>query len=172
MRKRKAIEILVLFLSVLIFSEFAWGGEERDREVIDRLIRLEEGNKALNNRIDDVNKRIDDLSRSINKRIDDLRAELKGDIAELRDELRGDIDSLKGELKGDISDLRNLMYVIIGGIFALIAIVIWDRRTALSPVIRKTRELEEREELTLRVIKEYARREPKLAEVLKSMGIW
>ena len=172
MRKRKPIEILVLFLSVLIFSEFAWGGEERDREVIDRLIRLEEGNKALNNRIDDVNKRIDDLSRSINKRIDDLRAELKGDIAELRDELRGDIDSLKGELKGDISDLRNLMYVIIGGIFALIAIVIWDRRTALSPVIRKTRELEEREELTLRVIKEYARREPKLAEVLKSMGLW
>ena len=179
MGKRRLTEILVLFLSVLIFSGFARAGEERDREVINRLIRLEEGNKALNKRIDDVNKRIDDvnkriddLSRSINKRIDDLRAELKGDIAELRDELRGDIDSLKGELKGDISDLRNLMYVIIGGIFALMAIVIWDRRTALSPVIRKTRELEEREEFTLRVIKEYARREPKLAEVLKSMGIW
>ncbi len=47
-----------------------------DREIIVRLTRLEEGQKALNKRIDDLdrtlNKRIDD----VNKRIDDLRAEM------------------------------------------------------------------------------------------------
>jgi len=44
--------------------------------------------------------------------------------------------------------------VILAGIIALIGFVIWDRRTVLSPVIRKTKELEERDDLTLRIIKE------------------
>ncbi len=47
-----------------------------DKEIIERLTRLEEGQKAINKRIDDVNKRIDGLERSLNKRIDDLRAEM------------------------------------------------------------------------------------------------
>jgi len=34
------------------------------------------------------------------------------------------------------------------GIIALIGFVVWDRRTALSPVIRKTKDLEERDDLT------------------------
>ena len=112
------------------------------KEIIEKLARLEEGQKGLN------------------KRIDDLRSELKGDI-----------DDLKGELKGDIDDLRSLVYLVLGGIIALIAVVIWDRRTALSPVIRKTKELEERDDLTLRILKEYALKEPKLGEVLKSLGV-
>ena len=45
-----------------------------DREIVERLTRLEEGQKALNRRIDDVNRRFDD----VNKRIDDLRAEMNG----------------------------------------------------------------------------------------------
>ena len=40
-----------------------------DREIVERLTRLEEGQKA-------INKRIDGLERSLNKRIDDLRAEM------------------------------------------------------------------------------------------------
>ena len=58
-----------------------------DKEIVERLTRLEEGQRAinkridglessLNRRIDDVNKRIDGLERSLNKRIDDLRAEM------------------------------------------------------------------------------------------------
>jgi len=46
-----------------------------------------------------------------------------------------------------------------------------DRRTALSPVIRKTKELEQRDDLTIRALKEYALKEPKLAEVLKGLGL-
>lgn len=95
--------------------------------VIERLARLEEGQKVLNKRIDDLGKRIDDL--------------------------------------------RGLIYVVLAGIIALIGFVIWDRRTALSPVISKTKELEEREDLTLRVLKEYARKEPRMAEVLRTLGM-
>ncbi len=102
-----------------------------DREIIERLTRLEEGQKAINKRIDD----------------------------------------LKGELKGDIQDLRGLMYIVLGGMIALIGFVIWDRRSALSPVITRTRELEEDRDKTLKVLKEYAQREPRLAEVMKSLGL-
>jgi hypothetical protein len=116
-----------------------------DREIIERLTRLEEGQKAINKRIDDVN-----------RRFDDLRSELKGDI---------------GELGKRVDDLRSLIYVVLGGMIALIGFVIWDRRTALSPVIRKTRELEEDQDMTLKVLKEYAQREPKLAEVMKSLRL-
>ena len=47
-----------------------------DKEIVERLTRLEEGQRAINKRIDDVNKRIDGLERGLNKRIDDLRAEM------------------------------------------------------------------------------------------------
>jgi len=51
-----------------------------DREIVERLTRLEEGQKTLSKRIDDLdaklNKRIDDLDAKLNKRIDDLRAEM------------------------------------------------------------------------------------------------
>jgi len=44
------------------------------------------------------------------------------------------LDDVSNELKGDIGDLKSLVYVILAGIIALIGFVIWDRRTALSPV--------------------------------------
>ena len=147
---KKGIMIIAVFLlMVLGLYTFVFASQGdlslSNKEIIERLARLEEGQKGLNKRIDDQG-----------KRIDDLKSELKGDI---------------GELGNRINDLRSLVYVVLAGIIALIGFVIWDRRTALSPVIRKTKELEERDDLTLRVIKEYARKEPKMAEVLKSLGM-
>ncbi|MBI5187623.1 MAG: hypothetical protein HZA07_00900, partial [Nitrospirae bacterium] len=75
----------------------------------------------------------------------------------------------------DISDLKTFMLwgfgILFGGMGILIGFVIWDRRTALSPVVRKNRELEEREELLEKALKEYAKVEPKLAEILKSLKL-
>ena len=68
-----------------------------DREIIERLTRLEDGQKSLNKRIGDII-----------QRFDDLRGELKGDIHNLRSELKGDIQDLRSELKGDIQNLRAL----------------------------------------------------------------
>jgi len=115
------------------------------KKIVVKLEKIEEGQNGLNRRIDDQG-----------NRIDDLRSELKGDIQALGNRM---------------NDLKNLMYVVLAGIFALIGFVIWDRRTALSPVIRKARELEGRNDLAVRVLKEYARKEPKMAEVLRSLGL-
>ncbi|MBI4745461.1 MAG: hypothetical protein HY786_02690 [Deltaproteobacteria bacterium] len=92
----------------------------------ERLIKLEEGQKAINQRMDDMGKRIDDV--------------------------------------------RDLIYVVLAGMFALVGFVIWDRRTALAPAIRKNKELEEREERLERVIKEFAEKEPRLLEALRHAG--
>ncbi|MCD6256050.1 MAG: hypothetical protein J7J44_07250 [Deltaproteobacteria bacterium] len=44
-----------------------------DKEIIERLTRLEEGQRAINKRIDDVNKRIDDLRAEMNNRFNTLQ---------------------------------------------------------------------------------------------------
>jgi len=68
-----------------------------DRE---RIIRLEEGQKAIIQRIEDTNKRIDDV----------------------------------------ISIMLWDFGVLFAGMMTLIGFVIWDRRTALAPAIRKAKE--------------------------------
>ncbi len=117
-----------------------------DREIIERLTRLEEGQKALREQM------------------------IAGQKA-----LREQMVAGQNGLQSQINSLQNLMAggfgVIFVGIFGLFGFVIWDRRTALSPVIRKTRELEEDRDMTLKVLKEYAQKEPRLAEVMKSKGL-
>jgi len=68
--------IVAVWLSPLLANAVQVAPRITDREIVERLTRLEEGQKALNKRIDDVNKRIDGLERSLNKRIDDLRVEM------------------------------------------------------------------------------------------------
>lgn len=98
------------------------------------------------------------------------------------------IDDLRNEMKGDIADLRGLVYVTLGGIMtlmcgllAMMGFVMWDRRTAISPVVKKTKELEQRfeeiaplanENVALwKVLKGYASVEPRFAEILKTAGM-
>ncbi len=157
--------ITVVFIFLLISSFVAQAqNTQRDGEIIERLIRLESQMTAMN------------------ARIDDLRGELKGDIEGVKGELKDNIEGVKGELKGDINDLRGLVFVTLGGIMTLICgllammgFVMWDRRTAITPVVKKTSQLEqgfEDEKVALwKVLKRYARVEPRFAEVLKTAGM-
>ena len=82
---RKIGFIIFIFIVVVISPLWAKSIQVAprisDREIVERLTRLEEGQKALNKRLDEVewslNKRIDD----VNKRIDDLRAEMNARFA-------------------------------------------------------------------------------------------
>ncbi len=44
-----------------------------DREIVERLTKLEEGQKSLEKRFDDVNSRIDDLRSEMNSRFDTMQ---------------------------------------------------------------------------------------------------
>ena len=162
---RTRVKTLGLIGLTLAMSAMAWGqtrlpenlfGGQAKPTIEERLIRVEEGIKNLDKRIDgletSLNKRIDDTNKRIddtNKRIDDLRA--------------------------DIGEMRTMMLtgfgVLLSGMFALIGFVIWDRRTAIAPVARTTKELEEREEKIVAVLREYARGNKQLLEIMKRIGI-
>ncbi|MBF0564780.1 MAG: hypothetical protein HQK89_06015 [Nitrospirae bacterium] len=112
----------------------------------DRIIRLEDGQKALNQRVDD---------------------------------LKADMNNLKAELKSDMNhrfdQLTNFMFwglgILFGGMGLLITLVIWDRRTALAPAVRKTKELEEQAELLKKALKEVAMKDHHVKEALKHVGL-
>jgi len=138
--KYRLINLIFLFLLIGGFS-YPAAAASLNEDIIEKLIRLEEGQKALNARFDDVNRRIDDTNRrfdDVNRRIDDTNQR--------------------------IDDLKGLLYVILAGMFALVGFVIWDRRTALAPAIRRTTILED-------ALKEFAKKDPKMAEVLRHLGI-
>ena len=78
------VGVLTGFILVMMLTGLLWAKGVKvaprisDREIIERLTRLEEGQKALNKRIDDVSKRIDGLEQSLNKRIDDVNKRIDG----------------------------------------------------------------------------------------------
>ena len=78
-------------------------------------------------------------------------------------------------LQRQIDDLYALILwgfgILFGGMGVLIGFVIWDRRTALAPAIKKNKELEERGDLLEKALKEFAKQEPRLAEVLRTMRL-
>ncbi|WPM32436.1 hypothetical protein IAE16_01855 [Hydrogenobacter sp. T-2] len=108
----------------------------------DRIIRLEEGQKYLQKQIDDLKKQIDDLKKDTQRQFDELRTFLYWGFG-----------------------------ILFGGMGILIGFVIWDRRTAVEPVARKLREIEEKEEKIERFIKELARKDPEIKEIAKKEGL-
>ena len=74
-------------------------------------------------------------------------------------------------LQKQIDDIRTLMLwgfgVLFSGMGILIGLVMWDRRTAISPVVKKTRELEDRSDRMEKVLKDLAKEDSKIAEALK-----
>lgn len=139
---------LTIFI-ILITTVNAIAEENKTLTINERMIRLEikveEGFKAVNQRIGDLDKRIDGLD----KRIDDLNQR--------------------------ISDLINIVLggfgITFAGIFGLVGFVLWDRRTVVAPVARELKEVVKQKELILEVLKRYSRTEPKLAEAIRAAGL-
>jgi len=103
---------------------------EKDRE---RLIRMET--------------KVEEGQRALQKQIDALRETTLQQINELRGTSQRQTDGLQLSFQRQIDDLRTFLLwgfgILFGGMGLLIGFVIWDRRTALEPVAKKCRALEE-----------------------------
>ncbi|MBF0592317.1 MAG: hypothetical protein HQL02_09540 [Nitrospirae bacterium] len=134
-------------------SSFTQADRDRIIRMEDRMTRMEDGLKALNQRLDDnlkaINQRIDDSLKAINQRIDATNQR---------------IDDLKGVIYVLISVTMSSVLVIVG-------FILWDRRTTLAPVVRTTKELEARTERLELIIKEKAEKDPELKEALRHAGL-
>lgn len=61
--------------------------------------------------------------------------------------------------------------ILFGGMGILIGFTVWNRRTALQSALKKNRELEERQDKVEKALKEIARVDSKVAEILKNVGL-
>jgi tetrahydromethanopterin S-methyltransferase subunit G len=144
--EQKQIKILisVTVLALLTITNLSFAAKEvpytlEDR---DRLIRVEEGLKA-------VNQRIDGLDKAVNQRI----------------------DGLDGKVNGLQNLIYVLIGAVIAQTIGIVGFTLWDRRSALAPAIRKNKEIEEREEKIEKALKEVAQKDPNVAEALKHVGL-
>ena len=130
-----------------------------DREIIESLAVLKQGQVDINRRFEDVNRRFED----VNRRFDDLNHRIDG--------------------------LRNTILVLFGAIITLIVAlfgyIAWDRRTALGPLQDRLELLErdlyrdlelqheEGSRLTrlIKALRQMAKTDEKLAEVLRSFHL-
>lgn len=89
-----------------------------------------------------------------------------------KEELKAEITAVRIELKNEVKEFMLLGFgVTFAGIFALIGFVLWDRRTALAPAIRKSSELEEREERVEKALREIALKDGNVREALRHVGL-
>jgi len=142
-----SVVFLLCLLLVVPHYALCQGFSQDDRERLIRLeTKVEEGQKSLQRQIDSLGsatqRQMDVLSAAAQRQTDDLRTLLLWGFG-----------------------------ILFGGMGILIGFVIWDRRTALEPVIRKSRELEDKEERLVKILKEYSNVEPKLAEILRSFNL-
>ena len=108
----------------------------------DRLIRVEATLKEFKESVDKRIEGVDKRIESVDKRIERLETVMMGGFGLLFTSMIG-----------------------------LVGFVLWDRRAALAPAIRKSKELEEREERIERALREMAQKDHRVAEALKHVGL-
>ena len=141
-----AIAIAIFFsmaTSLYAANEFT----QKDREL---LIELKVRIGEIDRRFDQIDKRFE----QVDKRFE--QGDRKSDSIERR------LERLETVMMWGFGLLFSSMLGMVG-------FVLWDRRSALAPAIRKSRELEEREDVIEKALKEYAKIEPRFAEILKTL---
>ena len=152
--------ILVLFLILWVVPAIVSGIEVApritDKEIIERLTRLEEGQKSILREMDKRFEAMDKRFEAVNKRFES-------------------IDKRFEAIDRRFDQLNNLIIGIIGAFSAIVAVTIgfaiWDRRSMIRPFEDKVEELRKTDQKFLEILKTLAREDKKLAEVLKSFGI-
>jgi hypothetical protein len=105
-----------------------------------------------------------------------IRVETKLDEMAKRFEQRFEqIDKRFEQIEARFGRLVTLFLGIVGAFAGVVAVTIsfaiWDRRTALAPALWMSRSLEEREERLERALREFSEKEPRLAEILRRLGL-
>ena len=92
----------------------------------------------MEEKISSTNERISSLEKSIHERFEAINDKL--------------------------DKLYTLIYFILGGVFGLIGLIFWDRRSYIRPIKEDIHELQN-------ALRDYAKEQPKLADILRSHGL-
>jgi len=183
---------IMLFVSPVMSYAVEVAPRISDREIIESLGKLADGQVNLDKRLDDLNrsidKRFDDMNRSIDTRFEQVYKRLD-DMNRSLDKRFEQVDKRFDDINRRIDGLQNTMLALFGAILSLIVtlfgFIIWDRRTMLRPVVDRldrlerevTKDLdllnEEGSRLTrlVKTLREHAKSDPKLAEILRNFSL-
>ena len=114
----------LLFLLMIVGGNSAAGQE---RAVVEGLIRLEEGQKALMQRLENVDKNLGQRIEATNQRVDDLRTDMNQRFA--------DVDKR-------FADLNFWLQMTFGTIFATLGVVVLQWATTIRRTTQVTERLE------------------------------
>ncbi len=188
MHRRISIAIIILLA--------AWGppGSVRaaetaprisDREIIERLTTLEEGQKRLE---DKIQANAEAIAR-LEHRLDQFREETKTQMQQLREDmktqmqqLREDMNARFAQIDAQFNRMFQLTLGILGAFAAIVAATIgfalWDRRTMVRPFESKVKEIEEelsrnrqRLHALLEALRSLGQTDEKVAEVLRQFQL-
>ena len=113
---------------------------------------------------------IDDRDRLIRteQKVESLYAKIDMKVAALDSKIDMKVDGLRSEMNARFDQLFNFLWAIIG-IFTTMMVSVfgfafWDRKLSLGP-------LKKENEKTLMVLRDYAKHQPKLQEILKNAGL-
>jgi len=146
--KSFAIMFSIMICSCILFSPMSGYAVERspkisDREIIESLVRLEEGIKA--------------------------NAEAIKTNREMIGSLRTEIGSLRAELLGFLKWGFGLIF---SGMLILVGFILWDRRSTVKPIKDDIDQLERRKvDRVIAAMKKLAEEDSKVAQVLRSVGL-
>ncbi len=117
-----------------------------DREIIERLTRLEEGQKAIK---EEMNRRFEEMNRKFEQRFDEMDKRIT-----------------------DLVHTANTMMVVFGGlVVAMMGLVFWDRRTLIEKAKDVTVKHIETDSRLIKVLRELSKTDKRLAEVMKTFGL-
>ena len=151
--KRITLYALGVLCAIVMCVSVCYGVEHAprvsDREIIEALTELKAGQEALNQRFEQVDRRFEELRVDMNARFEQV------------DKRFEQVNARFGQMIGLFIGIIAAFAGIVG---CTIAFAIWDRRTALKPVSEETGKV-------VRVLREYAQEEPRLAGILERMGM-
>ncbi|MCC7429792.1 hypothetical protein IT568_02995 [bacterium] len=141
----------------------------------ERLIRLEEGQKSIVQRLDKVEMNIEKLDAKIDFSNQQLRNEIQT--------IRNEIQTVRNEIKTVRDDLTTLFLwgfgMMLTGMFTIVGFTLWDRRSLLNPIVREQKEINKQIDKTyeqtqklISTLKELGKEKPEILEAMKKAGIF
>ena len=166
--------ILVSVIVIMAFeSSYGSNGIPYTLEDRDRLIRIEAQIKSIEKTLELIDKRFEQIDKRFEQI--DKRFEQVDKRFEQVDKRFEQIERRFELIEKRFDQIISLLIGIVAAFAAIVAVTVgfavWDRRTAVAPVLRKSEELREKSELIESVLKEYSKSEPKLAEIMKKLGL-
>nr|VFK12546.1 MAG: hypothetical protein BECKLPF1236B_GA0070989_103717 [Candidatus Kentron sp. LPFa] len=149
-----------------------------DREIVERLTRLEEGQRSMEYRFSAMEKRMDDRFSAMEKRMDER-------FSAMQEQMDQRFSALQKQMEHHMMMQWNLILALMVSILGLVGFVTWDRRTVLKPLERRFTRIADEVEMDLgmdspegsklarlvKALRELAPEDRKLAEALQRFSL-